>query len=99
MDFQVLRVIFTPVTKQFFQAFLCLPLRCDDIATIDIDRQLSLQVQVTQAFVNLLIERMESSRIAGVKDSSYAMLQTKFDPAVKRCVNLFIRQVDGIVKK
>ena len=70
MDLQMLRIILTPQPLQFLKALLCIPRCIDHEAAVNINRQLSLFVQLAQALVNLLME-LGSSRNTSVKYSTH----------------------------
>ena len=97
MDLQVLRIILTPHPLQFLKTLLCIPRIIDHEAAVNIHRQLSLQVQLMQAFVNLLVE-LCSPRDTGVKYCTNSVFGRKIDPAFQRCINLFIGQFHRTVE-
>ena len=66
MDLHVLCVIHTLHALQLFQAFLCIPLRVDHKAAVNINRQLSLPVQFAQTLIDFLME-LHISRKPGIK--------------------------------
>ena len=72
-------------------------MRRDHIASIDINRQFSLQVQIKQTLVNPLVE-FGIARDAGIKDTAHAHRYGIINPPLKRRVNLLIGQIHGAVE-
>ena len=97
MDLQVLRVILTLHALEFFQALICNPLRVYHQAAVNINGQFSLFVQFDQTLIDLLVE-LHIARKAGIKYRRNAIFDTKVNPALKRRVNLLIRQFHPAVQ-
>ena len=72
-------------------------MRRDHIAAVNINRQLSLQVQRAQTLVNPLVE-LGIARDARIKDRAHTHINREIDPALKRRVDLLIGQLHGAVE-
>ena len=92
VNFHVRRVKLKVEALHTIQSFLQFPRFCEHIASVDIDRQLSLSVQLAQMLVDPLLDPVVF-REAGVKYTAHAIFHGAVEPSRDCRGDLLIRQI------
>ena len=92
MDLQVLRIEFPVKTLRFLNSLLYFAMIRQDIASVNIDRQLPLPVQIAQMRVDPLMDII-MLRETGVKDAVHTRFYRIINPPRDRCFDLLVGQM------